>query len=132
MEGGAEPDLDRVLHGTFFAEGVLSAEVATFLADERGFYLAVNDQASSLTGYPRDRLTKFRAGELAADERSKAIYAQLINGRKVQGRKLVRRADGVVVQCRYWGIRTTVARLPYFLVLMWPASRKLPLPKLTQ
>lgn len=124
MDDRSQPDLDRVLHGTLFGEGVLAADVATFLADDRGFYLAVNDEALSLTGYSRERLTQFRAGELAADERSQAIYHQLIRGKKLQGRKLVRRADGEIVPCRYWGIKTVVARLPYFLVLLWPAGSR--------
>jgi PAS domain S-box-containing protein len=116
----SEPDLDRVLHGTLFDKGVLAADVATLLADERGFYIAVNDEACRLTGYSRAQLTRLRAGELAADARSRAIYTQLLNGRKIQGRKLVRREDGSIVHCRYWGIKTAITRLPYFLVLIWP------------
>ena len=101
---------------------MLAADVAAFLADERGFYIAVNDEACTLTGYSREQLTQLRAGQLAADTRSQAIYTQLLNGRKLQGRKLVQRKDGSVVSCRYWGIKTIVTRLPYFLVLIWPAQ----------
>jgi PAS domain S-box-containing protein len=117
-----EPDLDRVIQGTLLGDGALAAEVAMLLADERGFYVAVNDDACELTGYARAALVSFRAGELAADEASRAIYDKLMNRRKLRGRKLVRRADGRVVQCRYWGIPTTVARLPYFVVLLWPVG----------
>jgi PAS domain S-box-containing protein len=118
-------DLERVLHGTLFGEGVTNADVAAFLADDRGNYVAVNEEACRLTGYSRERLIRFRAGELAADEASKRIYERLTKGRKLQGRKLVRRQDGTVVHCRYWGVPTTVARLPYFLLFLWstpPAS----------
>jgi PAS domain S-box-containing protein len=99
------PDLDRVIHGTLLGEAALAAEVAVLLADERGFYVAVNDDACELTGYARTTLVSFRAGELAADEASRAIYDKLMNREKLRGRKLVRRADGRVVQCRYGASR---------------------------
>lgn len=118
----SDRDLDRILHGTLLGEGLMHADVAALLADEDGFYVAANDTAVELTGYPRERLTTFRAGELAADEPSKAIYRQMAAGSKLQGRKRVRREDGTVVECRYWGIHTVVSRLPYSLVLLWPAK----------
>jgi PAS domain S-box-containing protein len=116
------PDLDRVVHATLLGEGAAAAEVAMLLADERGYYVAVNDDACELTGYARSKLVSFRAGELAADEASRAIYERLMSREKLQGRKLVRRADGLVVRCRYWGIPTTVGQLPYFVVLLWPTE----------
>jgi PAS domain S-box-containing protein len=115
----SDNDLDRVLHGTLFGEGVTNADVAAFLADERGNYVAVNEEACRLTGYTRARLTRFRAGELGADEASRHIYERLTTGKKLQGQKRIRREDGTVVTCRYWGIPTTVARLPYFLLFLW-------------
>jgi PAS domain S-box-containing protein len=116
------PDLNRVVHGTLLGEGSLGAELAMLLADERGYYVAVNDDACELTGYSRSALVSLRAGELAADEASRGIYDKLMSRQKLRGRKLVRRADGLVVQCRYWGIPTTVGRLPYFIVLLWPTD----------
>ena len=124
----SDHDLDRILHATLLADGLLHAEVAAFLADERGCYVAVNDQACTLTGYERTALTQFRAGELAADEASRSIYDNLATGKKMQGRKLVRRRDGALVQCRYWGIPTVVSRMPYFLVLLWPTGPATPQP----
>jgi len=119
-----EPDLDRVLHGSLSGDGLLAADTAALLADERGYYIAANDAACTLTGYRRDQLTQFRAGQLSADERSRAIYTQLLSGRKLQGRKSVRCNDGSVLPCRYRGIKTHVTRLPYFLVLIWPSPAR--------
>jgi PAS domain S-box-containing protein len=116
------PDFDRVIHGTMLGEAARAAKMAVLLADERGYYVAVNDDACDLTGYAREALVSFRAGELAADEESRTIYDKLMNREKLRGRKLVRRSDGQVVQCRYWGIPTIVGRLPYFLVLLWPTA----------
>src|SRR5689334_6976158 len=98
------PDLDRVLHSTLLGAALSSARVAALLADERGYYVAVNDQACKLTGYPRSTLCGFRAGQLAADPRSRNIYENFVNGKKMQGRKLVRCENGKTVNCRYWAI----------------------------
>jgi PAS domain S-box-containing protein len=119
-------DLDRVLHGTLLGDAANNAEVAMLLADERGFYVAVNDAASTLTGYSRVELTKFRAGELSADERSAHIYQRLLSRKNSHGRKHVRRKDGSVVHCRYWGIPTNVAKMPYFLLLLWRSRSTVP------
>jgi len=122
----AKPDLDAVLHGTLLGEGVLNAELAILLADERGHYVAVNEFVCDLTGYTRNQLTRLRAGQLGADEESRGIYEKLVIRKKLQGRKLVRRKDGLVLPCRYWGIPTTVARLPYFVLLLWPTGAPQP------
>jgi PAS domain S-box-containing protein len=117
-----DEDLDRVLHGTLFGEAVVNAEVAALLADERGFYIAVNEQACVLTGYTRDELTAFRAGELSANEESRRIYEEMLGADRLRGRKQVKCRDGSVVDCCYWGIRTKVARLSYVLLLLWQSS----------
>ena len=111
-------DLDRLLHGTLLGDAMNNAEVAALLADERGYYVAANDHACELTGYSRSRLTRFRAGQLAGDQASRGIYEKLASRRKLQGRKVVRCSDGKLVACRYWGIPTTAAQLPYFILLL--------------
>jgi PAS domain S-box-containing protein len=119
----SEKDLDRVLHATLFGDALIQAEVAALLADDDGRYVAVNDEACDLTGYSRSRLTSLRIGKLAGDERSRRIYENLARG-KLRGRKVVRRRDGDLVQCRYWCLRTTVGEhLPYFVMLLWPDPR---------
>lgn len=112
-------DLDAVLHAALLGDAMQYAAVATLVADEQGQYIAVNEAACELTGYSRRTLTRFRAGELAADEPSSRIFEHVMRGRKLRGTKLVRRRDGSVVDCRYWGMRTTVATLPSFVLLLW-------------
>jgi PAS domain S-box-containing protein len=116
----SDNDLERVLHGTLLGEAVMQGEVAALLADERGFYVAVNEQACELTGYTREELIRFQAGELSADDLSRQIYEKMmIAGAMLRGRKAVRRRDGSVLPCRYWGIRTKISRLPYVLLFLW-------------
>jgi PAS domain-containing protein len=105
----SEPDL--ILNTTLVGDAWINAELAT------------NKSAWQLTGYSHAELTMLRAGrDLAADARSERIYADLQRGREMQGKKLLRRKDGRTVSCRYWGVRTTVARLPYFILLLWPET----------
>ncbi|HEY6960768.1 MAG TPA: PAS domain-containing protein [Gaiellaceae bacterium] len=117
-----EVDLDRVIHGTLFGEAVTYAGVAALLADGDGQYVAANEEACRLTGYTRGSLVEFRAGELAADEPSRRIYDNISRGRKLKGRKTIRRRDGENVTCRYWAIPTRVAHVPYYLLLLWRAD----------
>lgn len=117
---GREPaDLDRVVHGTLFGEAILNANLAALVADDSGQYIAVNDEACRLTGYGRAELTGLRMGGLAADEPSTRIYYNIARGRKLHGRKRIRRPDGEVLDCRYWAIPTRVAQSPYFVLLLW-------------
>jgi PAS domain S-box-containing protein len=115
-----ERDLDRVIQGTFFGEAVLNATVAALVADDAGQYIAANDEVCRMTGYDRAQLTAKSMGSLAADASSARIYADIARGRKLQGRKQVRREDGRILSCRYWAIETTVALVPYFVLLLWP------------
>jgi PAS domain S-box-containing protein len=115
-----DKDLDRVVQGTLFGEATLNASVASLLADEGGQYIAANDAAVRLTGYDRQRLTEFRMGELAADEKSRTIYRNLARDKNIRGRKAVRRSDGEIVPCRYWAISTFVSSVPYYFLLLWP------------
>lgn len=118
-----ESDIDRVVQGTLFGEAALTAEIAALLADEEGQYIAVNDEAVRLTGYTRSELTGYRMGSLGADEQSRAIYQQINRRKKLQGRKLVKRREGDVLQCRYWAIPAQVAKIPYVLLFLWPTPQ---------
>jgi PAS domain S-box-containing protein len=113
-------DAEGVLHSTLLGDALSNAEVAALIADDEGRYISANAKASELTGYSRAELTRFRSGELAGDEQSARIYAGIATGRKLRGRKLVRRKDGETVSCRYWAIRTRVSRLPFYILLLQP------------
>ena len=117
-----EVDLERVIQGTLLGEAALTAELAAFLADEDGQYLAVNDEAVRLTGYPRSELTKGWMGFLGADQRSREIFQQISRRQNLQGRKLIKRRNGDVLTCRYWAIPARVTEIPYFLLLLRPVA----------
>lgn len=121
MEEGQSAE--SILNSTLVAEAWANAELAMLVVDDDGLYIATNASAVQLTGYTFHELTSLRAGrDLAGDERSIHIYADLARHRKMQGRKLIRRKDGRLVNCRYWGLQTTIASLPYFILLLWPVT----------
>lgn len=116
-------DTNLLVNSTLLGEAWFNAELAALVVDENGRYVATNKFAWELTGYTHEELTKLRAGrDLAGDEASARIYEALERNRRMQGRKLIRTKDGKLVKCRYWGIRTTVGRLPYFVLLLWPPA----------
>ena len=112
-------DTTRLVHGTLLGDALNSASVAALLADEEGRYIAANDEACRLTGYDRPSLTAFRSGQLAADEISRRIFDNVARRNQMRGEKTVRRKDGDTVQCEYFAVKTQVARIPYFILLLW-------------
>jgi PAS domain S-box-containing protein len=113
-------EANQLVNTTLLGEAWLNAEIAALVVDENGHYVATNKHACTLTGYSHNELMQLRAGrDLAGDEASSRIYEALERNRRMQGKKLVRTKNGELVKCRYWGIRTTVGRLPYFVLLLW-------------
>jgi PAS domain S-box-containing protein len=113
-----------IVQRALLGDAWMNAALAVLIADEHGRYIAANERACEMTGYSRDEIAGFRIGrELAADVRSAAIYADLERGR-MRGKKVVKCKDGTLIPCRYWGIRTRVSDLPYFLLLLWPERER--------
>jgi PAS domain S-box-containing protein len=120
-------EANLLVNATLLGEAWLNAELAMLVVDENGRYVATNKHACTLTGYSHQELTHLRAGrDLAGDEPSSRIYEALERERRMQGKKLVRTKGGELVRCRYWGIRTTIGRLPYFVLLLWPPAEARP------
>jgi PAS domain S-box-containing protein len=119
-------DTTRLVHGTLLGDALNGATVAALLADEDGRYVAANDEACRLTGYDRPALTGFRSGQLAADDVSRRIFDNVSRRNQMRGEKTLRRKDGHTVHCHYWAVRTQVARIPYFILLLWPPDAAIP------
>lgn len=114
---------ELLINQTLVGEAWVNASLAMVVVDDDGHYVATNKGAWELTGYSHSELLRLRAGrDLAGDDASREIYAALERGRRMQGKKLVRRKDGELVRCRYWGVRTSVGRLTYFILMLWPAG----------
>jgi PAS domain S-box-containing protein len=114
---------DLLVNQTLVGEAWLNASLAMLVVDDDGHYVATNESVWQLTGYSHQELLGLRAGhDLAGDEASTRIYRALERERRMQGKKVIRRKDGELVRCRYWGVRTTISRLPYFILMLWPQA----------
>lgn len=111
---------EDLINLTLVGEAWVHAELPMLVVDDDGHYVATNGSACTLTGYTRSELLKLRAGnDLAGDEASRNIYRALQREQRMQGKKLVRRKDGTLVPCRYWGVRTTLGKMQYFILMLW-------------
>ena len=112
-----------LINQTLVGEAWCNAALPMLVVDDDGHYVATNESACRLTGYSHDELLRLRAGrDLAGDEAATKIYAALEREQRMQGKKLVRRKDGELVPCRYWGVRTTVGKMQYFILMLWSQS----------
>ena len=118
--GDAVPRADELINQTLVGEAWVNSALPMLVVDDDGHYVATNESVCRLTGYTHAELLDLRAGvDLAGDERSRGIYRALEAEQRMQGRKLVRRKDGSLVPCRYWGVRTTVGKMQYFILMLW-------------
>lgn len=111
---------EELINQTLVGEAWCNASLPMLVVDDDGHYVATNESVCKLTGYSHMELLNLRAGQdLAGDEASKRIYRALEREQRMQGKKLVRRKDGSLVRCRYWGVRTTVGKMQYFILMLW-------------
>lgn len=114
---------EDLINQTLVGEAWVNAALPMLVVDDDGHYVATNASACELTGYSHTELLALRAGrDLAGDEASTEIYRALERHRRMQGKKLVRRKDGTLVRCRYWGVRTTVGKMNYFILMLWASG----------
>jgi PAS domain S-box-containing protein len=112
---------EDLINQTLVGDAWMNATLAMLVVDDDGNYVATNESACKLTGYKHAELMKLRAGrDLAGDEASAKIYGALQREQRMQGKKLVRRKDGSLVPCRYWGVRTNIGKMQYFILMLWP------------
>jgi PAS domain S-box-containing protein len=113
-------DPGELINQTLVGEAWVNAALPMLVVDDDGHYVATNESVCKLTGYTHAELLGLRAGlDLAGDEASRGIYRALERDQRMQGKKLVRRKDGSLVRCRYWGVRTNVGKMQYFILMLW-------------
>ena len=111
---------EELINQTLVGEAWCNAALPMLVVDDDGNYVATNESVCALTGYTHAELLGLRAGrDLAGDAASRGIYRALEREHRMQGKKLVRRKDGSLVRCRYWGVRTKVGKMQYFILMLW-------------
>jgi PAS domain S-box-containing protein len=80
------------------------SHVALIIADDRGRYVAVNDEASALTGYNPQELTTLSVEDLAPQGQApvaRQLWSRFIGDGIQEGVYTLRRRDGISVEMRY-------------------------------
>jgi PAS domain S-box-containing protein len=103
----ALPELQETLLGQALAH----ARVAAIVLDEEGRFLAANEQASVMTGYPREELLELGSRGLAVDG--------MARGALTRGSGPIRCRDGTIKRVAYRIESTRVSGLPYYVGVFW-------------
>src|SRR5581483_2630523 len=88
-----------------------AADLAAFVLDEHGRYIAVNDFVCQLTGYTREELLGLEIGTL--NPHLAVAYAE----RRMSGTTAVRSRTGERVQLRYRASDTKVGGMSFIVVV---------------
>jgi len=81
-----------------------SVSAAVLVADDAGFYVAVNQQACALTGYTRDDLLRRSVADLTAPGESSVVerlWDSFLRTETQRGIYNIKRKDGSVIQVEY-------------------------------
>ena len=123
-EDQASDGTSRLLHETLLGDAWQNAGDAVVVFDDERNFIAFNDAYCRLTGYSRQEIVALRiGGSLVVDDESQEVFAhRLQNPGGGFGQAALRRKDGLLVEVAYRLIETTVARMPYFIAIVWPVA----------
>jgi PAS domain S-box-containing protein len=82
-------------------------DVALIVADDRGRYVAANEEASSLTGYNAQELTRLSVWDMtpmSSATQAQELWARFIQTGNQEGNYVFRRRDGAPVHAQYVAI----------------------------
>ena len=109
--GVSEP----LIQASLLGEAVEHGPAAVFVADERGRYVAVNQAACALVGYPREELLKMRVTDLVAPEQAEARWDAMVANGTQRGHSILKCKDGSTVEFSYVAGETKVAGMPVYV-----------------
>jgi PAS domain S-box-containing protein len=95
-------------------------DFGVFVLDEHGRYLTVNDCACELSGFDRDEIVGREIGSF--NPHLARQYAEGLASRRLGGRTFVERKDGTRIDVCYRASETLVSKLPFLVVVFWPAD----------
>jgi PAS domain S-box-containing protein len=116
-----------MVHQTLLGDAWENARVAASVFSDDGRYIACNTAFCNLSGYSRDEITQMRVGIDLAPEGSKQnleLFRGITAGTLQAGTGALRRKDGVVVEVDVLATATSVASMPYYIVLYWEKNER--------
>ena len=119
----SEEGVSSLIHQTLLGDAWEHAAAAISIFSDDGRYIACNRAFCELSGYTRDEIVQMRVGvDLAADGRNMQLFEDIVGSGRTRGGGGLKRKDGVVVEVDVEAIATTVAGLPYHIVLYFESS----------
>ena len=116
----SDSSVTEAVQSTLLLEAWNNADVGVVVFGDDRRFITMNDAYCRLTGYSRDEVVELRAGhDLGADDASREQYDVAIGGRRHLGEGRLTCKDGSVVGVQFLTIRSRVARLPYWIALVW-------------
>jgi PAS domain S-box-containing protein len=109
--GVSEP----LIQASLLGEAVEHGPAAVFVADERGRYVAVNQAACALVGYPREELLTLRVTDLVAPDEAAGPWDEMLLNGTQRGRSTLKCKDGSTVEFAYVAGATKVAGMPVYV-----------------
>ena len=109
--GVAEP----LIQASLLGEAVEHGPAAVFVADEHGRYVAVNQAACKLVGYPREELLKLCVSDIVLPEEAGEPWDEMVAQGTLRGAATLRCKDGSTVEFRYVAGATRVAGMPVYV-----------------
>jgi PAS domain S-box-containing protein len=119
----SESGVSSLIHQTLLGDAWENATAAISVFSDDGRYIACNRAFCELSGYTREEIMQMRVGvDLAADDRNLQLFKGIVGEGRRRGTGGLKRKDGTVVECDVEAIATTVANLPYHIVLYFGTS----------
>lgn len=106
---------------SLIGESVDGGPALVFVADENMRYAAVNAYACELLGYTREELLALSVPDVVRDPGAPDEYAEMLARGERTGTSTLRRKDGSELEFVYRASKTTLAGLPYYVAVGWPA-----------
>jgi PAS domain S-box-containing protein len=118
-----ESAVSSLIHQTLLGDAWENAAAAITIFSDDGRYIACNSAFCELSGYTRDEIVQMRVGvDLAADGRNQQLFRDIVGAARRRGTGGLKRKDGAVLDVDVEAISTTVAGLPYHIVLYFEST----------
>ena len=111
---------EPLVQASLLGEAIDPGPVAVLVADEEGRYVAVNQYACDILGYPRDELLRLRVTDVAPN--GTRDYESMLKQSHWEGVATVTRKDGTALKMRFVARETRVAGMAVYVSVGWPAT----------